>query len=167
MFRKFSALVMLVFFVFAAPQARAAWVNDAAPGFTLRDLKGNQVSLDGFKGKVVFINFWASWCRPCKKEFPELNKLAERYKEAGFTVLAVNIDKKRKNADEFLSHYRPVSQSMVILLDPDSTVVSSYGARAMPSSFVVDRSGVIRYVHLGFREENPASWVSEIESLLK
>jgi len=167
MIRKITALLIFFFFSLVTRPLWAAWVNDSAPGFTLRDMNGNQVSLYTLKGEVVFINFWASWCGPCKKEFPELNTLAERYKGSHFVVLAVNIDKKRKNADEFLERYGPVSQNMVILLDPESRVVASYGARAMPSSFLIDMTGVIRYVHLGFREENPPLWVSEIESLLK
>jgi thiol-disulfide isomerase/thioredoxin len=167
MMRKITALSVLVFFALATPQLWAAWVNETAPDFTLPDMNGNQVSFDTLKGKVVFINFWASWCHPCKKEFPELNKLAEKYKGEQFVVLAVNIDKRRKNADEFLERFRPVSQNMVILFDPESSVVASYAARAMPSSFLIDKTGVIRYVHLGFWEKNTDSWVSETESLLK
>ena len=146
----------------------AAWINDKAPDFTLQELNGKQVSLESFKGKVVFINFWANWCPPCKEEFPELNKLTKKYKDSDMLLLAINIDKNRSNVDEFLGKLQePLFNKMFVLLDPKSTVVSSYSARAMPTSFIVDKEGTIRYVHLGFGESDPGKWVTEIDTLLK
>ncbi|MBI3609559.1 MAG: TlpA family protein disulfide reductase [Nitrospirae bacterium] len=168
MFRVIAQVSILASFLLTASPSWAAWINDKAPDFTLQDLNGQPVSLPGLKGKVIFIDFWADWCPPCKKEFPELNKLAERYKESDMLILAVNLDKKRAHVDEFLERLpMPLSQRMTVLLDPQSTVVSSYGARAMPTSFIVDKEGVIRYIHLGFNEADPAKWVTEIEALLR
>ncbi|MFQ5901842.1 MAG: peroxiredoxin family protein [Thermodesulfobacteriota bacterium] len=159
-------LLLLSLFVVVSP-SWAAWLNDNAPDFTLPDLNAQSVSLSDMRGNVVYVNFWATWCPPCKKELPQLNKLAEKYADAKFIILAVNIDRKRSIVDKFLTKYLPFSNKMRILLDPKSKAVASYAARAMPTSFIIDKEGTIRYVHLGFREADPAKWASEIETLLK
>lgn len=163
-----SIISLLLVLVSVGWPARAAWNNDKAPEFTLKDLGGQSVSLPALRGKVAVIDFWASWCPPCKEEFPELNRMAGRYRGADLVVLAINIDKTRANAEEFLDRLNvEMSENMRVLLDPRSSVVSSYGTRAMPTSFIVDQSGVIRFVHLGYNETDPEKWVSEIESLLQ
>jgi thiol-disulfide isomerase/thioredoxin len=168
MFRALIRVSIFVLPLLIAPPARAAWINDTAPDFTLQDMTGNSVSLPALKGKVVLIDFWATWCQPCKKEFPALNRLADNYKDADIVILAINLDKKKENAAEFLQRLGlTLSKNMVVLLDPQSAVVSSYAARAMPTSYIVDKAGMIRYVHLGFNEADPARWVAEIEPLLK
>lgn len=159
-------LVFLYLILLTSP-ALAGRVNDKAPAIELADTSGKPVSLEGLKGKVVFINFWASWCGPCKVELPELIKLTEKYKDKDFVLLAVNIDKTKGKADTFLSKLPARPENFVVACDPESKVVSSYGGRAMPTSFVLDKGGVIKYVHLGFNEADPAKWVAEIESLLK
>ncbi|MFQ5901925.1 MAG: peroxiredoxin family protein [Thermodesulfobacteriota bacterium] len=158
--------ILLSLFVITSPSL-AVWLNDKAPDFTLPGLNGQSVSLSDLRGNVVYVNFWATWCTPCKKELPELNRLAEKYVDSKLIVLAVNIDRKRSLVDKFLTKYMPFSKKMRILLDPKSKAVASYAARAMPTSFIIDKEGTIRYVHLGFREADPAKWVSEIETLLK
>jgi peroxiredoxin len=166
--RVLIATLILLWMTLPISPSRAAWLNDKAPDFTLTDMTGKPVSLGRLRGRVVFINFWASWCPPCKKETPQLNELAERYKTSDLTVLAVNIDKTRGKAEEFLERIGLLhSNRLTILLDPQSTVVSSYGARAMPTSFLIDREGTIRYVHLGFNESDSAIWIKEVESLFK
>ncbi|MBI3584865.1 MAG: TlpA family protein disulfide reductase [Nitrospinae bacterium] len=160
-----ASIIFLLLFI--SSPLWAAWINDKSPYFTLQDIKGSAVSLGVLKGKVVYINFWASWCPPCKEEFPELNKLAEKYNDSDFIILAVNVDKVKSNMDDFLSKMPLPSKNMIILVDPKAAVVSSYNARAMPTSFIVDKEGVIRYMHLGFNENDPEKWVKEVESLLK
>lgn len=160
-------LLILILCLMRSQISWGAWINDSAPNFTAQNIHGKSVSMENMKGKVILIDFWASWCAPCKKEFPELQKLAERYKDSDIVILAINIDKKRENADAFLVKQIPIPQKMMILLDPESKVVSSYGARAMPTSFIIDKSGIIKYVHLGFREKDPNQWITEIETLLK
>ncbi len=160
-------ILVILFLLLITTTSWAVWVNDKAPDFTLQDNRGNKVALADLKGKVVYINFWTSWCPPCKEEFPELNKLAEKYGDSDFIILAVNVDKVKSNMDDFLSKMPLSSRNMIILVDSRATVVSSYNARAMPTSFVVDKGGVIRYMHLGFNEKDPEKWVKEVESLLK
>lgn len=160
-------LAVLFIAVFFPALASAGLVNKKAPEFTLNSLDGKAVSLGEFKGRIVFLDFWASWCPPCKKEMPEINRLAAKFKEADMAVVAVSVDKKKEHAGSFISTIPGVSKSITVLHDPESSVVSSYMAQAMPTSFIIDRSGVIRFVHFGYRENDPAEWVKEIESLLK
>ncbi|MFQ5587066.1 MAG: TlpA family protein disulfide reductase [Thermodesulfobacteriota bacterium] len=143
------------------------WIGAPAPGFTLKDADGRAVSLSQYKGRVIFINFWASWCGPCKKEFPALNAFIEKYDPSEVVALAINIDKKRSHADNFLKRMPGLSKNMIVLFDPRSKVIPAYKARAMPTSFVIDRAGKIRYLHFGFNERDPAKWATEVGGLLK
>lgn len=165
MIKKLSA-AFLVFLLFPA-MAAAGITNKKAPEFTLSGLDGNAVSLADFKGRVVFLDFWASWCPPCKKEMPELTRLAERFSASDFAIVAVSVDRKKEHASGFLSTVPGASRRLIVLHDPQAKVVSQYMAQAMPTSFIIDKSGVIRFVHFGYREEDPSVWVREIESLLK
>src|SRR5574337_171451 len=155
---------VLISIAFAIP-AFAGMINGKAPAFKLKDLNGKHVSLDDFKGRVVIIDFWASWCPPCKKEFPELNKFSSNRPD--LSVIAINIDKKREHAEGFLSGVPNISKNFHVLLDPDAVVIAEYNARAMPTSFVLDRDGVIRYVHFGFRESDTAAWAEAVDKLSK
>lgn len=165
--RTAQVFVLFAFFIFAATFSWAGIINQKAPEFTLKDLSGKTVSLNDYRGKVVFIDFWASWCPPCKKEFPEINKFIQKYKDSDVAVLAVNVDKRRANVDDFLSQLPQLSKKMVVLLDTESSVISSYNAKAMPTSFIVDKEGVIRFVHFGYNESDPRAWADEIDKLLK
>ena len=157
------ALAPLIFGSFL----HAASINNNAPAFSLNNLKGEEVALSQFEGKVVFVNFWATWCPPCKIEFPELNQLAEDFQGKDFHLLAVNIDDDRRKVEKYLKKMKMESPAMEILLDPESEVVESYNAEAMPSTFVMDQKGIIRYIHVGFAPEDPATWREELNSLLE
>lgn len=162
---------LLAVFLILAWMTTPAWavrLNDKAPEFTLQDLNGKPVALSSFKGKVVYLNFWASWCGPCKKEFPELSKLAMRFQESNFVILAINQDIKRSSVDEFLDEHATLASNMIVLLDPKFSVITSYGPRSMPTSFIVDKEGMVRYVHFGFNDvSDPVKWPVEVEALLK
>lgn len=137
-------------------------LGEKAPPFALKDMSGKDVRLDDLRGKIVFINFWASWCAPCKKELPLLDAL-QRARDKEMVILAVNIDKRRVNTDNFLKRH-PLT--LKVLFDPDGNVVASYGARAMPTSFILDREGIVRYIHFGFDEKkDPLLWDREIDEL--
>lgn len=149
-----------------AAALRAAFINDSAPAFTLPTMNGKPVSLADYRGKVVFINFWASWCPPCKEEFPELNELANEYRDQGVAVLGINLDKSQNRIQKYLAKIKVHPTAMTILLDPKAEVVSKYVARSMPSSFIIDGRGVIRIVHFGYGEKDPGKWREEINRLL-
>lgn len=130
--------------------ATTAWAGvgkgQRAPDFALPTLKGGKLSLSSLRGRVVLIDFWAQWCEPCKKELPQLDKLARDY--AGrVVILTVNIDKQRDNAERMA---KQLGISLDVLLDPAGSVASTYDPPKMPTSFVVDKKGIVRFVNEGF-----------------
>lgn len=159
----FRLLLALFVWQISSTSVLACSVGDDAPGFSLKDISGRDWSLEDLKGKVVFINFWGTWCQPCKKELPALNELQRKNKEV--VIIAINIDKTRESADTFL---KKISlDQLTILLDPGTKVVSSFGARAMPTSYILDREGKVRFIHYGFNEKkDPLLWETELRELL-
>ena len=110
-----------------------------APDFTLEDLSGNRMSLHDFKGKVVFLNFWATWCIPCREEMPQMEKLYREFKDQGLEVVAVNFREDKPTVKKFVEK---LGLTFRILLDPDGGVSNEYGAWALPLSYFVDRKGI-------------------------
>lgn len=165
--QKKSILIALLLMLVLPAFSWGGLVNQPAPAFTLTDISGRVVSLSNFKGKVVFIDFWASWCPPCKVEFPELIRLMDRYSGADVALIAVNVDKKRSHADDFIAKFPGIPANFHVLLDADTKVIKTYNASAMPTSFILDKNGVIRHVHFGYRETDRKKWVEEIDALLK
>jgi len=159
----FAFLLMLL----VATTSEGSWRNRKAPDFNLIGLNGQRLSLKDMRGKVVFIDFWASWCPPCKKEFPELNKLTQGYDDSKFVTLAVSEDKVRSNVRNFISSYPDMPGNLIVLLDRRSKAIKKYSVGAMPTSFVIDSNGVIRYIHFGFKESDPDTWRGEIDNLIK
>ena len=158
---------LLVFFSLTAASANAARVGEKAPEFELQDLDGRAVSLKDYRGKVVFVDFWASWCGPCKQELPAINRFLKEQRGADIVCLAINIDKKKSHAQDFLSGVAGREKNLVVLYDGDSLVVSRYRVAAMPTSLMIDREGNVRYIHYGYNESDPAKWAQELNSLLK
>ncbi|MBI2857346.1 MAG: TlpA family protein disulfide reductase [Chloroflexi bacterium] len=127
-------------------QGPAPRAGNPAPDFALVDLKGNVVRLSEMKGKVVFINFWASWCGPCRQEMPELEKIYQKYKDRGVVFLGVDIKESPALVRQFVQRG---GYNWTFLLDASGAVTSRYGISAIPTSFFVDRDGVIREIYLG------------------
>ncbi len=150
-----------------AALAAAAKVGDRAVDFTLPDLGGQTVQLSSLRGSVVVVDFWASWCVPCRKELPALDVLARRYADGKKPVvfLAVGIDKERANATKFLSSAK--ISAVRILLDPDGKIAAAYDLPTMPSSYVIDAKGLVRHVHSGFSPGDEKAIAQEIDGLLK
>jgi thiol-disulfide isomerase/thioredoxin len=162
-----SAAISLLVLSVAALAAAAGQAGHRAPDFALTALSGGTVKLSGLKGKVVLVDFWASWCKPCKKELPELDKLAKAYKDAGadVTIVAINIDTKRENADSFLKSAK--IQHLTVLFDPSSTSAEQYEPATMPTSYLVDKKGIVKAVHEGYNAGDEKKLKSEIDALLK
>lgn len=134
-----------------------------APGFSLKDRDGRVRTLSEFKGRVVLVDFWASWCAPCKVSFPALDSLHEEFHGDGLAVVAINVDEDAKSALAFLAGRSP---SMTILFDPKGRSPEDFKVEGMPSSFLIDREGRIRFRHLGFTEKTRADFRREISILL-
>jgi peroxiredoxin len=124
-----------------APEA-----NHPAPDFTLPALDGQQVTLSQLRGQVVLVNIWATWCPPCRSEMPAIQASYDRYREQGFTVLAVN---QQEDAATVAAYFRENGLAFPALLDRKASVAASYQARVLPSSFFIDRNGTVRVVYRG------------------
>jgi peroxiredoxin len=135
-----------------------------APSFTLPSRAGDTVSLAQLKGKVVMLNFWASWCGPCRQEMPLLDQMHKRYSALGFTLVGVNVDANSKDAEDWLSK-TPVS--FPVLFDRESKVSAMYDVKAMPSTVFIDRKGNVRYLHKGYKAGDEGEYLNQIRALLK
>ncbi|MCW9024408.1 MAG: TlpA family protein disulfide reductase [Gammaproteobacteria bacterium] len=142
----------------------AAGKNKLAENFTLKSKSGKNLKLSEYRGQVVLINFWASWCGPCRAEMPVLEKLYKKYKALGFVVLGVNVDDKKARADALL---KKIPVSFPILYDTEKKVTELYNVTAMPSSYFIDRDGKVRQLHKGYRPEYDALYKKEIKALIK
>jgi thiol-disulfide isomerase/thioredoxin len=135
-----------------------------ASDFDLPGLEGARVHLASLRGKVVLVDFWASWCGPCREELPELEKLKATYAGKDVAIVTVNLDNERANA---LKMARQLKLTLPVGLDPEKTVASKYAPPTMPSSYVVDKAGVIRFVHEGFYgSKDVQKFKHEIDQLL-
>jgi peroxiredoxin len=146
-------------------QAGAAPSPVPAPAFKLPARDGGDVSLESLRGQVVLINFWATWCGPCRKEMPLLEQIWQRYKPLGFTLLAVNVEEDSSGAVKWLQDKAPVT--FPVLFDRASAVSKLYDVTAMPSTVIVDRKGRIRYVHYGYTAGTENAYQDQVRTLLR
>jgi cytochrome c biogenesis protein CcmG/thiol:disulfide interchange protein DsbE len=142
--------------------SNTAMAGETAPSFALPTDAGI-VKLADLKGKVVYLDFWASWCPPCRKSFPWMNEMQQRYGRQGFAVVAVDVDKTRDLASKFLHE---VPADFIVAYDPEGGVADSYQVQGMPSSFIIDRNGQIREVHVGFRDGDTDDIESTLQAVL-
>jgi peroxiredoxin len=143
----------------------AAAAGDApAPAFTLPARGGSTVNLSQFKGQVVMINFWASWCVPCRKEMPLLETIYKKYKPLGFTLIGVNVEPDQKDAESFLKQ-TPVS--FPVLFDAKSQVSGLYNVQVMPTTVFIDRKGNVRMVHQSYQDGAENEYMDQIRTLLR
>jgi thiol-disulfide isomerase/thioredoxin len=133
-----------------------------APEITLTT-RTNSVRLADLKGKVALIDFWASWCIPCRTSFPAVDALQRELGPKGLVVIALNVDEQRKNADAFLAE-RP--HVMRVAFDQKGQAAQAFSLQAMPSAVVIDRGGRIRYTHMGYTEKTVAQYRAEVLELL-
>jgi peroxiredoxin len=152
------------FAVIAGTASSAIAPATAAPDFTLHAMSGSNLRLKEQRGRVVMVNFWATWCGPCRQEMPQLNRLYEKYKASGFVLLGVNVDDDVSKAAEVASK---LGVTFPVLLDTDKTVSKLYDLSTMPSTVIIDREGKVRYVHRGYLSGYEESYEKQIRELLK
>jgi thiol-disulfide isomerase/thioredoxin len=167
--RTFVAALLAGTLLGAAPLAATAGdsLNKPAPDFTL-PVRGQPapMQLSKLKGQVVMINFWASWCGPCRQEFPILDSMYKKYRPMGFTLLGVNVEPDMKDAEEkFLAKITPVS--FPLLMDKQNAVSQLYGVNAMPSTVLVDRRGNVRWLHRGYKPGDENEYLNQVRALLR
>ena len=153
-----SLLLILPFNVLAIS------VGDTAPSFKARTIDGSKsLDLEEYRGKVVLLDFWASWCPPCLKSLPKYNDLRREIGTANFEIVAVNVDENTDDARKFLQKY-PVSYP--IAKDPKGVLPGVFGVKAMPTSYLIDKNGVVQYVHAAFKDGDIEKLKVEIEKLI-
>ncbi len=138
--------------------------NDAAPDFTLKSTHGDNIRLSEHRGEVVLLNFWASWCGPCRQEMPLLEGLQERYSKLGFSVVGVNVDKDSALANKLL---KDIPVTFPVLLDNTGSVSESYNVSAMPTTVIIDRDGNMRYLHKGYKPGYERDYEQQIKELIQ
>jgi thiol-disulfide isomerase/thioredoxin len=138
--------------------------NTAAPDFVLKSHAGTNVRLSELRGQVVMINFWATWCGPCRQEMPLLEALYKRYEKLGFTLLGVNVEENIRPAQRFL---KDVQVSFPILFDTRNEVSRRFQIGGMPSTVLIDRDGKVRFVHTGYTPGDEAKYSKVVRTLIR
>jgi len=163
MHRPARVLTVLVLLALTVP-AGAVNIQEHAPDFTLKSLEGSNLRLEEYRGQVVLINFWASWCGPCRQEMPLLDRLHQRYLDTGFAVLGVNVEGEEAPARALIDK---IPVTFPVLIDEGQAVSELYRLEAMPSTVVVDRDGVVRYIHRGYKPGDEAKYVEVVKELIR
>ncbi len=149
----------------AAGNAQGALATAAkAPDFTLPTIGGTNLRLQEQRGRVVMVNFWATWCGPCRVEMPHLNRLYDKYRNSGFVLLGVNIDEEPRKAADLAAK---LGLRFPVLFDAEKKVSRLYDLSAMPSTVLIDRDGRVRYIHRGYRDGYEDTYEKQIRELLK
>lgn len=161
---RFACIALLLLAGGASAQALQPWSGGPPPALQLKDLDGAIHRLQDYRGQVVLLNFWATWCGPCRAEMPSIERLRESMAGRPFAVLAVNVGESERLAREF-AHKLPVS--FTILLDRDTTVARAWGARILPATYVIGPDGRIRYRYFGELNWSSAAVRTRIEALME
>jgi thiol-disulfide isomerase/thioredoxin len=158
--RATAALALLA--AFALPAA-ALDAGTPAPALALPQSGGQIVTLDALRGRVVYVDFWASWCGPCKQSFPWMNEMQRKYGARGLTIVGVNVDKRDADAQRFLQQ---VPAAFTIVYDPRGDAPAAFGVKAMPSSYLIDAQGRVAFVEYGFKDDRKAELERQITAAL-
>lgn len=158
----FSALVLATLY-WGPGAAFATEAGQPAPNFALPNAQGGVVTLESLRGQVVYVDFWASWCAPCRRSFPWMNEMRQKYGGKGFVIVAVNVDKKRADAEKFLAQ---IPATFPVVFDEAGTTPDAFGVKGMPSSYLIDTRGNVVFVERGFVDERRAELEDRIKSLL-
>jgi thiol-disulfide isomerase/thioredoxin len=160
---KFLRLQSLFMLALALP-LHAAQINEQAPDCpAILSTTNEALSLKTYTGKVILLDFWATWCPPCKQSMPFLNRMRNELKDKGFEIVAINVDENTEDAQRFLQE-NPVDYS--IAMDPEGKCPGVFDVKAMPSSYFIDKTGKIRAIHLGYRKSDQSSIREQVLNLL-
>jgi thiol-disulfide isomerase/thioredoxin len=161
----FTQVGALLLALAVAPLSQAEALTGAAPDFTLKSNQGGQnLRLEDFRGQVVMLNFWASWCGPCRQEFPLMDEIYKKYEKLGFTILAVNVDENSDDANGFLED---VPVSFPVLYDNESRISELYQVDAMPTTVMIDRDGNKRFLHRGYKPGYEVEYAEQVKQLVR
>ena len=160
----FARIVACAALAIASGTVPAVAPVSTAPDFTLRTMGGPNMRLQEQRGLVVMVNFWATWCGPCRQEMPHLNRLYEKYRASGFVLMGVNVDDDARNAADVAAK---LGVKFPVLLDTDKKVSKLYDLATMPSTVLIDRDGKVRYIHRGYLTGYEDAYDKQIRELLK
>lgn len=163
--RRLAAGLALCCLVLARLATAGVGAGDRLPSYAIAAWDGGRVQPADVAGKVVVVDFWASWCLPCREALPALDGMAGRFRDRGVVVLAVNVDRNRKAADAWLAERLPDSR-MTLAHDPEGTFLARVGAGGMPAVYVVDRDGTVRFAESGYAPDRVVAIERAVESLL-
>lgn len=159
-----SLIPVLVFGLAFHTQAQAIETGHNAPNCKVAPLSGGPSrDLQQYRGKVVYVDFWASWCGPCAQSFSFMNGLGREFTAKGLSVVGINLDENREDAKAFLEKH---AANFTVVADESGQCPQEFGVTAMPSSYLIDRDGVVRYIHLGFRPGEAGQFRAKVEELL-
>jgi thiol-disulfide isomerase/thioredoxin len=162
--KKLSSFAFAILASVSSLSVHATEVGQPAPQFTLPTLQGDQpTALKQYAGKVIYLDFWASWCAPCRTSFPLLNKLHEKLKAQGFEVVAINLDEDKAAAAKFLQE---IPISFTVLRDAKGEWADQFVVESMPTSFIIDKQGVVQNIHHGFASDDIKELEEKITKLL-
>lgn len=151
------------FFILVCFPAQAIDIGQSAPEFALHDT-ANAVKLNDFKGKVIYLDFWASWCDPCKKSFPWMNAMQSKYGPNGFVIIAINLDANNADGNRFL---KSMPVNFEVVFDSKGQLARQFQVKGMPSSILINRNGQVVLQHAGFNDAIANQLELEIASLTK
>src|SRR5437899_7279255 len=137
----YMAAVLVLLIGLLGMAGRPPLVGSPAPEIALKDLQGQEVKLSDLRGKVVLLNFWATWCKPCKEEMPAMQASYDKLRDQGFVVLAVN---ELEDTNKVIEHIRTHGHTFLVVMDHDNRVANRYGVVGLPASFLIDRQGLVR-----------------------
>jgi peroxiredoxin len=157
-----TPILAIAFSAVLAGNVFAQEVGKPAPSFDVPGTSAN-VRLADLKGKVVYVDFWASWCSPCKQSFPWMNDMQAKYGARGLQIVGVTVDRKREDAEKFLAS---TPAKFMVAFDTNGKVAEAYKPKGMPTSFLIGADGVVRAMHVGFKDSDRAELEREIEAAL-
>lgn len=162
--KQLSLLLTFAVLAVSQPALAAKKMGGDAPDFTLQSNQNSNIRLSELKGSVVLLNFWASWCGPCRKEMPLLEDIQKKYGALGFTILGVNVDKDPRLANKILDD---ITVTFPVLFDPKGEVSKLYDVDAMPTTVIVDRNGKMRFLHRGYKPGYEDDYIAQIKQLIR
>lgn len=160
----FKFIGIAAFAMTLASQSSFLKAKELAPDFMLKSKESGNIRLSEQRGNIVLVNFWASWCGPCREELPKMEELYQKYKGLGFEILSVNVDEVASKADLLLDN---IEVSFPVLYDTSGEVSKLYDVNAMPTTVIIDRDGNQRLIHLGYRAGDEKKYEKALKLLMK
>tara|TARA_B110000467_G_C18310144_1_gene477530 strand:- start:237 stop:707 length:471 start_codon:yes stop_codon:yes gene_type:complete len=155
---------MVVIALVMSMNVQALTIGQTAPDFTLKNMQGKNLNLTEQRGSIILVNFWASWCGPCRKEMPVLQSLQDKYQDLGVEVWGINVEQENQAGKDFLAD---LDLSFSIFFDQTNMLSATYQVEAMPTTVIIDRSGVVRYIFRGYKDGYEKKYAKAIKKLIR